>query len=1246
MIILFEENETQFISLGIGTLPEAKECKCTERIKDSFELTLVYPTDGKNFKEIKMGRFIYCKPNPFDEAQPFRIYSISRPINGYVTVDARHISYDMTSIPVNPLDAKNIQDVVDQLNNNKFDEDGKRKNYTIVPSKFVFSSDVTNNRTFRTTKPFNMRAILMGGDDSIIEKYEAEPKFDKYNVRILARRGENRGAKVVYGHNMTDIKYVSTNETLYNGVFPYYHTESTKTETTSDDTFKQVYVVGSKPFQDGWLSYSKDGQPYHPIDDAPVQVKTEGEYYDKVYTWNALYEKYEERTYNAQVMLISGVTEPEWISIDAREFPLVKCKAAKAGYFKKMTDTEWGDFKKVGDVIFEGNILTSGLNGIVENMIIYYAEVIPTSGNKENVEVTEVVDVQISDDPDKKIIWLDTLDARELLHDRVLMLDLSSEFDSEPTPELLKAKAEEYITKNKIGNIKHTTTVSFVDLSKTTEGKDYEHFDHIELGDDVAVVYKKSGINIELRVVSTEYNVLTDKYENIELGEVEKKFSSETIGTGDNISSLTNDIGYTTVAKVKTIIAETITAEFIEAMNAKLSNAQITQLQAERITCLGILEATQFELDKLVAKLLIADDAEIKNTLTAGNIKVIGDVSIKQGEINIHDENGTKYFNVDREGNLQANSVKVTGGELNINDIFVVQQDGTMFASNAHIDGTIYATAGEIGGCEIVDGVLKINEANIEGGISASIIDIKDAYGEDSLFEANKQPGVVKIAGFTVQSEELKAGTLTNFYDSDQTHTGIIVSTDGIFLKGPKPDPIPNQPERPAPYFKVGTDGIMYAVGAQITGEINATKGVIAGFNIGTESGVSYMKYGEKGANNSVYLGTDGIFLGANFNVDKTGRVTATNFNMEGGKISVGSINSSFLVNADGSMTASKANINGAINATSGSFASLNNYRFVNPINLHQLTNYYAFHVTGNMTIPDTDVHPWTAVPGDYSVNHIHLLAGGGQHDDYVDIEYDVNGLYNSSLSQSDADYLASHSKVRCHIKINTSTGEIVPNETYWYIYLEDVEVYHAPGWSSYDGTYHQPAVNQYQVYSIFVNMPLTQKYFYGGMNIDTCVLFVNDNSNNRIFQINWYEDINDPYIRIGTSNNNTKITKSDVVIQNVSVKNKLTELEQRANKIWGGQAQWNANDDECTLVYDNIPYGGDASNSNVAAINVSGQLDNSNNVDNPIIIRSYNLQASTNYPGKKKLTVNVHCNDGDFAKNGGGIVHLIVIFC
>jgi phage minor structural protein len=644
MILLFEEDEQEFKNLGLGVLKDALSCKVTEGLNDEYELAMEYPLNGQFCSSIKIGRLIYCKPNPYSAAQPFRIYDISKTLHRTISVSASHISYDLGGLPVVALKKGTLTAIIDELQNG-----------CIVDNPFKFYTDILSDKTYEVTSPTNIRSILMSTSGSLVEKYGGEFLFDKFDVRFLTTRGENRGVQVRYGKNITDLKHDISYDNLYNGVYPFYHTETTSSTTTASGTFTKVYIVGTKPLQDGWLSYTSGGAAYHPIDTSPVQIATEGEYKDKVYCWNTNTQRYEEKIYNQSVTLVEGVISPDWIYIDWASFPIITCKAGKDGYFRTATDTSYGSEKKTGDVIFQGSITSSDT---LSNIILYYSEVVPSSTSSTTTETTDVVNTEI----DGKIIWLESDASKAMKYNRILPLDLTSYFTESPTSDTLKAKAEEYISKNKLGQIKLTTDVSFIDASSSVEASSLKDLEKVELGDTVKVVYEDQNIDVNLRVITTLYDVVKGRYEKITLGDKDSKLSGTSVQAGDNVSSLTNDSGYADVTTVKKLIADTVTADYLYSKNAELTNAQIQELSTVRINCTGIMEASQFSIDTLVAKLLTAENAEISKVLKAGEIKVSGDVDITSGSIKIYSNGGESYFIVDNEGNLTANSVDITGG--------------------------------------------------------------------------------------------------------------------------------------------------------------------------------------------------------------------------------------------------------------------------------------------------------------------------------------------------------------------------------------------------------------------------------------------------------------------------------------------------------------------------------------------------------------------------------------------------------
>ena len=92
---LYEENETDFISNGLGRLTDAVSCVVTQNNKGVYELSMEYPLDGVHADDVTNNRFIYAVTERGKTAQPFRIRSIEKMMNGKMKVTARHICYDL-----------------------------------------------------------------------------------------------------------------------------------------------------------------------------------------------------------------------------------------------------------------------------------------------------------------------------------------------------------------------------------------------------------------------------------------------------------------------------------------------------------------------------------------------------------------------------------------------------------------------------------------------------------------------------------------------------------------------------------------------------------------------------------------------------------------------------------------------------------------------------------------------------------------------------------------------------------------------------------------------------------------------------------------------------------------------------------------------------------------------------------------------------------------------------------------------
>lgn len=205
--VLFAPTATTFETNGLGKLSDAASCTVKETRNGAFELTLKYPVEGIHYAEIQQRSIILAKPNPVDLAQPFRVYRISKPINGLVTVYAYHISYDLTGIPVSPYSAASVQAALAGFST-----------YAAVTNPFTFWSDMTTSGDFAVKSPASIRSLL----PTMLEVYGGEYKYDKYTVRLYQQRGTDRGVTIRYGKNLTDLKQDENCSNVYTGVYAYY----------------------------------------------------------------------------------------------------------------------------------------------------------------------------------------------------------------------------------------------------------------------------------------------------------------------------------------------------------------------------------------------------------------------------------------------------------------------------------------------------------------------------------------------------------------------------------------------------------------------------------------------------------------------------------------------------------------------------------------------------------------------------------------------------------------------------------------------------------------------------------------------------------------------------------------------------------------------------------------------------------------------------------------------------------------
>lgn len=214
--ILHSPTSTDFSTNGIGRLSDAISCAVHEARNGEFELEMEYPVDGAHYSDIVHSAIIVAKPSARRSNQAFRIYKITKPMRGTVTVLAQHISYQLSFIPASPFSAQNLTNALSGFKSNAAED-----------CPFTLTADFTSDSSYAVPIPTSIRAYLGGQRGSILDVYGGEWEWNNYDCILHKSRGQDNGYTIRYGKNLIDLKQEQSIETTYTGIYPYWSSEET-----------------------------------------------------------------------------------------------------------------------------------------------------------------------------------------------------------------------------------------------------------------------------------------------------------------------------------------------------------------------------------------------------------------------------------------------------------------------------------------------------------------------------------------------------------------------------------------------------------------------------------------------------------------------------------------------------------------------------------------------------------------------------------------------------------------------------------------------------------------------------------------------------------------------------------------------------------------------------------------------------------------------------------------------------------
>lgn len=234
--ILFAESATAFNTNGIGRI-DCISCKVTEERNGLYELEMEVAEGADHVSDIQMSSIIVAKPSQGKSNQAFRVYKMTKPINGRFVVYAQHISYQLSFIPVMPFSVLASSGACNQTLQ-------ALKTNAAESCPFSFWTDVTTVASYEQTVPASLRSRLGGVAGSVLDKFGGEFEWDGYTVKLWENRGlTTPNVSLRYGKNITDLKQEENIEATVTGIVPYWQSsEGSETVTLPEKVVESSYA--------------------------------------------------------------------------------------------------------------------------------------------------------------------------------------------------------------------------------------------------------------------------------------------------------------------------------------------------------------------------------------------------------------------------------------------------------------------------------------------------------------------------------------------------------------------------------------------------------------------------------------------------------------------------------------------------------------------------------------------------------------------------------------------------------------------------------------------------------------------------------------------------------------------------------------------------------------------------------------------------------------------------------------------
>ncbi len=292
-------------------------------------------------------------------------------------------------------------------------------------------------------------------------------------------------------------------------------------------------------------------------------------------------------------------------------------------------------------------------------------------------------------------------DSKLSSYQRLIPLDLSSNWENKPTVEQLRKQAKQYVEYNAPSAVPTNIEVSFAALWQTEEYAEMAQLQRLRLCDSLTILHRELGVQNKAKIIKTVYNVLLNRYDSMTIGDVRSTLGDTIQAAADEIRKTvpTTSAMERAITKATAMISGGLGGHVVINTNANGKPNEILVMDKEdigtaqkvlRINMNGIgFSSTGYKGPFKSAWTL--DGQFVADFITAGTL----DTSLlKTGAI--AGKNGKTLIDLDN------NSINLNG-QVTANRNVVIGTDGKITAKDGSFSGAINSTSGNIGGFKIDD---------------------------------------------------------------------------------------------------------------------------------------------------------------------------------------------------------------------------------------------------------------------------------------------------------------------------------------------------------------------------------------------------------------------------------------------------------------------------------------------------------------------------------------------------------------